>query len=90
MVRVWAEEMGRNNAWVASIGGDPQEHQHQPVGIEFPELLESVGTEAQEDDGEPFEEKMRRLTVQLREQQAEARRLDEAIWRNLKELGYDA
>lgn len=38
MVRVWAEEMGRNNAWVASIGGDPQEHQHQPVGIEFPEL----------------------------------------------------
>ena len=38
MVRVWAEEMGQNNAWVESIGGDPQEHQHQPVGIEFPEL----------------------------------------------------
>jgi type I restriction enzyme M protein len=49
-----------------------------------------VGAEAQEDDGEPFEEKMRRLVAQLREQQAEARRLDEAIWRNLKELGYDA
>ena len=38
MVRVWAEEMCQNNAWVESIGGDPQEHQHQPVGIEFPEL----------------------------------------------------
>lgn len=38
MIRAWAEEMGVNNAWVASIGGDPQEHQHQPVGIEFPEL----------------------------------------------------
>jgi succinate dehydrogenase/fumarate reductase flavoprotein subunit len=38
MLRVWAEEMGQNNAWVANIGGDPQEHQHQPVGIEFPEL----------------------------------------------------
>jgi hypothetical protein len=38
MVQVWAEEMGQNNAWVESIGGDPQEHQHQPVGIEFPEL----------------------------------------------------
>ena len=38
MVGVWAEEMGRNNAWVESIGGDPQEHQHQPVGIEFPDL----------------------------------------------------
>jgi len=38
MVRVWAEEVGQNNAWVASLGGDPQEHQHPPVGIEFPEL----------------------------------------------------
>ena len=47
-----------------------------------------VGAETAEDDGEPFEEKMKRLVVQLREQQAEARRLDEAIWRNIKELGY--
>jgi len=38
MVRVWAEEMSRNNDWLASIGGDPQEHQFQPLGIEFPEL----------------------------------------------------
>jgi type I restriction enzyme M protein len=47
-----------------------------------------VGAETAEDDDEPFEEKMKRLVVQLREQQAEARRLDEAIWRNIKELGY--
>jgi type I restriction enzyme M protein len=33
---------------------------------------------------------MRRLTAQLREQHAEAQRLDEAIWKNLKELGYGA
>lgn len=38
MVRVWAEEMSRNNDWLSSIGGDPQEHQLQPAGIEFPEL----------------------------------------------------
>jgi choline dehydrogenase-like flavoprotein len=38
MVRVWAEEMGKNNAWLESLGGDPQEHQHPPVGIEFPDL----------------------------------------------------
>jgi succinate dehydrogenase/fumarate reductase flavoprotein subunit len=38
MVRVWAEEMCRNNAWLESLGGDPQEHQHPPVGIEFPDL----------------------------------------------------
>ena len=31
-----------------------------------------VGAEAAEDDGEPFEEKVRRLTATLREQQAEA------------------
>jgi succinate dehydrogenase/fumarate reductase flavoprotein subunit len=38
MVRVWAEEMCRNNDWLAELGGDPQEHQHPPVGIEFPDL----------------------------------------------------
>jgi succinate dehydrogenase/fumarate reductase flavoprotein subunit len=38
MIKVWAEEMGRNNDWLASLGGDPQEHQHPPVGIEFPDL----------------------------------------------------
>ncbi|MBI5526705.1 MAG: SAM-dependent DNA methyltransferase [Deltaproteobacteria bacterium] len=47
-----------------------------------------VGAEAVEDDGEPFDEKMKRLVAQLREQQTEAARLDAAIARNLKELGY--
>ncbi|MDX9862490.1 MAG: class I SAM-dependent DNA methyltransferase, partial [Rhodospirillales bacterium] len=47
-----------------------------------------VGAEAAEDDGEPFEEKMTRLTVTLREQQAEAAKLDAAIDASLKELGY--
>jgi type I restriction enzyme M protein len=47
-----------------------------------------VGAEAQKDDGEPFEEKMHRLTATLREQQAEAAKLDAAIAANLKELGY--
>ncbi|MCL6546986.1 MAG: SAM-dependent methyltransferase, partial [Bryobacteraceae bacterium] len=47
-----------------------------------------VGAEVVEDDGEPFEEKMKRLVAQLREQQAEAAKLDAAIAANLKELGY--
>jgi succinate dehydrogenase/fumarate reductase flavoprotein subunit len=38
MIHVWADEMGKNNEWVESIGGDPQEHQHPPVGVEYPEL----------------------------------------------------
>jgi type I restriction enzyme M protein len=47
-----------------------------------------VGAEATEDDGEAFEEKMKRLAVTLREQQAEAAKLDAAIAANLKALGY--
>ena len=43
--------------------------------------------EAAEDDGEPFEEKMARLTATLREQMEEGRRLDETIVENLEELG---
>lgn len=47
-----------------------------------------VGAAAQEDDGEPFAEKMQRLTAQWREQQQEAQRLDAAIAKNLEHLGF--
>lgn len=47
-----------------------------------------VGAAAQEDDGEPFAEKMQRLSAQWREQRAEAAGLDAAIEANLKELGF--
>ena len=47
-----------------------------------------VGAEAQEDDGEPFEHKMQRLTAQWREQRAESTRLDTAIEANLQKLGF--
>ncbi len=47
-----------------------------------------VGADVQEDDGEPFEVKMKRLTATLREQTVDARRLDATIEANLRELGY--
>ncbi len=47
-----------------------------------------VGVEPQEDDGEPFEDKMRRLVAKLRKQQAKAARLDAGIKANLKALGF--
>ena len=47
-----------------------------------------VGAELQEEDSEPFEEKMGRLVTQLRQQQAEAVRLDRVIEANLRELGF--
>ncbi len=46
-----------------------------------------VGAEALEDDGEPFEEKMRRLSMELEQQFSESRRLDRVITENLKQLG---
>ena len=48
-----------------------------------------VGAEAREDDGELFEDKMKHLVAQLREQQVEVAKLDKAIAANLKELGFD-
>jgi type I restriction enzyme M protein len=47
-----------------------------------------VVAEEVEDDGEPFEEKMARLTTTLREQMDEGKKLDAVIEANLKELGY--
>ena len=49
-----------------------------------------VGAAPQEDDGEPFAEKMARLSAQWREQQAEAQLLDAAIEENLARLGFGA
>jgi type I restriction enzyme M protein len=47
-----------------------------------------VGAEEVEDDDEPFEEKMKRLTTTLYEQFAESQKLEKAIRSNLKGLGY--
>ena len=47
-----------------------------------------VGAEEVEDDGEPFEEKMKRLTGQLHEQFAESKRLEKEIKMNLQLLGF--
>lgn len=48
-----------------------------------------VGAPPQEDDGEPFEEKMIRLTAALKEQFAEGARLEAEIRKNLTGLGYE-
>lgn len=47
-----------------------------------------VGAPPVEDDGEPFEEKMARLTAKLYEQFEEARRLEAEIRKNLEVLGF--
>ena len=47
-----------------------------------------VGVAPREDDGEPFEDRMKRLVAELRGQQAEAARLDVVIKANLASLGF--
>ena len=47
-----------------------------------------VGAAEVENDGEPFEEKMARLTAALRDQTEQAEKLDQIIWANLKDIGY--
>jgi len=49
-----------------------------------------VGVEPQEEDTEPFNDKMKRLVAELQEQQAEGTRLDEAIRANLDILGFSS
>ncbi|WP_302951740.1 type I restriction-modification system subunit M [Holdemania filiformis] len=48
-----------------------------------------VGIEEQEDDGEPFEEKMTRLTSELSEMFAKSHELEDEIRKKLRAIGYE-
>lgn len=47
-----------------------------------------VGAEEAQDDGEPFKQKMKRLTAKLEEQFEQSARLEATIRSNLKHIGY--
>lgn len=48
-----------------------------------------VGVEETEDDGVPFEEKMKKITSELSKQFEESHKLEEEIKKNLKAIGYE-
>jgi type I restriction enzyme M protein len=48
-----------------------------------------VGAAEVEDDGEAFDEKMKRLTALLKQQQEEGAMLDQQIAENMRRLGYE-
>ena len=48
-----------------------------------------VGVEEAEDDGIPFEEKMKNITSELSRQFEESHKLEEEIKKNLKAIGYE-
>ncbi len=47
-----------------------------------------VGVEEEEDDGIPFEDKMKELTTDLKKQMEEGKKLDEEIKKNLEGIGF--
>lgn len=47
-----------------------------------------MGAADQEEDDEPFDQKMKRLTALLKQQQEEGARLDQQISENLRRIGY--
>ena len=49
-----------------------------------------VGAPEEEDDGEPFDEKMKRLTYFLKQQQEIGMKLDQQIAENMKRIGYES
>lgn len=48
-----------------------------------------VGIEEQEEDGEPFDEKMKRLTAELSDLFAQSHKLEEEIRKKLEAIGYE-
>jgi len=48
-----------------------------------------VGAADLDDDDEPFDQKMNRLTALLKQQQEEGAKLDQQIGENLRRLGYE-
>ncbi len=62
---------------------DIREHSHILIPGRY------VGAEEAEDNGVPLEEKMATLTATLKEQYAEAAKLDKAIWKNLEIMGFE-
>lgn len=49
-----------------------------------------VGAADQEEDDEPFDQKMKRLTSRLKQQQEEGTKLDQQIAENLRRIGYES
>jgi type I restriction enzyme M protein len=47
-----------------------------------------VGAAEAEEDGEPFDEKVKRLTADLRNQMGLSAKLEKIIWANLEDIGY--
>ena len=53
------------------------------------ERARGVATADEEEDDEPFDQKMKRLTSLLKQQQEEGAKLDQQITENLRGIGYE-
>jgi type I restriction enzyme M protein len=66
---------------------DPERGKGSEAASKCYVIARAIVEEEVEDDDEPFEEKMQRLTQKLEEQFAQSVRLEAAIRQNLKALG---
>jgi len=62
---------------------------HESITQTVPKPGRYLGIADVEDDGEPFEEKMERLTGELSDLFAKSRKAEEEIRKNLRSLGYE-
>lgn len=85
------------DAYKAYIGGTLEDQKGFCTVVDTEEIAKQdyiltpgryVGIEEQEDDGEPFEEKMARLTGELSELFAQSHALEEEIRQKLEAIGY--
>lgn len=86
------------NTYKAFVNGDLEEVQGYSATATTEEIAKHdyiltpgryVGIEEEEDDGEPFEEKMERLTMELSSLFEESHKLENEIRERLKVIGYD-
>lgn len=84
--------------WQKSIDKDYKDEQGFSYSADIEEIKKNdyiltpgryVGSADKEEDSEPFGEKMKRLTSQLKEQFAESNRLEAEIKKNLLSIGYE-
>ena len=78
--------------------GEPEDEKGFCAAVEIEDIAKQdyiltpgryVGIKEEEDDGEPFEEKMARLTSELAKCFEESNRLQEQIKKNLEAIGYE-
>ena len=90
VIGVYMAKLGKKNDKVVVVNADLMGTcRNKNFVEEFPKRSFNVGIAEQEDDGEPFEEKMGRLTSELSDMFAKSHELEDEIRKKLGAIGYE-